>query len=662
MTTLYEYLYARKGAAYRSDQIKEYSWLKKKPEVDLSIGRLAGNSRIHGDASQEVQGRVIDLMVEVGVRYKLSYRDIAHMLLLAKVESGFNPDAAAGTTSAAGLGQFTKATVDEAAKDHISKRRLKFTLDLRGEHVFDAQRGAYGVLLSYMICKERAISKFGNDYEASLYLFHHEGWYFRASREELQSANVKAVYQVIKAKILPHLAPVEHLLKGKTDVQFELTTREGSAYSDQPFVAVRPQRDKGSTVAPRAAQRTNPGLLDVVLGRTDASGKTPTFSLKALEEVVFVILNRDYKALVDVRSVNGPTYQVKRGETIGDIARRNGSSVDDVARINGISDPDRVRAGQVIKLPGAQATYTVKRGDTLDRIAAKNGITLKDLARLNNISDPDRISVGQELVLFNGARLPRRPDRALVATILSETLNMGSFGALDAIIEHSRSHIVLPKGNEAHRGEGAANVISIKGGSSTDQVIQRAKEKHVPHRTSEAREPKEVQRPGSTLGKPLREKMLFPMSSFPRQSYKEGMRAFGFRRGGGKRKHAGCDIYAPIGTIVRAMDDGKVVQVAPFYLGTDEVVVDHGGFLIRYGEVMPGAHFVKVGDEVRRGQALSKVGKLEGLSQSMLHIEAYTSSLDAVKHPLTIKGAAPYMRRSDLVDITPTLDSAVLKD
>lgn len=662
MTTLYEYLHSPKGAAYRSGQIKEYSWLKLKPQVDSSIGRLAGNSRVHGDASREVQSRVIDLLVEVGVRYKLSYRDIAHMLLLAKVESGFNPDAAAGTTSAAGLGQYTKATADEAAKDHISKRRLKFTLDLRGEHVFDAQKGAYGVLLSYMICKERAISKFGNDYEASLYLFHHEGWYFRARKEELESAKLKAVYQVMNTKILPHLTPVEELLKSKTDVQFELTTREGSAYSDQPFFAIRPQPDKGASPAPRAAQGTKPDRLDVVLGRTDGSGRTPAFSLKALEEVVFVILNRDYKGLTEVRSANGPTYQVKKGETIGDIARRNETSVNEIARINGITNPDRVRAGQVIKLPGGQATYTAKRGDTLRKIAAENGTTVEDLARINNLSDPDRISVGQELVLFNGVRLPRRPDRGLIATLLSETLNLGSFGALDAIIEHSRSHIALPKGNEAHRGVGAANVISIKGGSSAAQVIQRSKERGVPHRTNESRESKEVQRPASALGKPLREKMLFPLPLMPRQSYKEGMRAFGFRRGGGKRKHAGCDLYAPIGTMVRAMDDGKVVQADPFYLGTDEIVVDHGGFLIRYGEVMPGAHFVKVGDLVKRGQALSKVGKLEGLSQSMLHIEAYSTSLDPVKHPLTIKGAGPYMRRSDLVDITPTLDSAIMKD
>jgi murein DD-endopeptidase MepM/ murein hydrolase activator NlpD len=79
--------------------------------------------------------------------------------------------------------------------------------------------------------------------------------------------------------------------------------------------------------------------------------------------------------------------------------------------------------------------------------------------------------------------------------------------------------------------------------------------------------------------------MPFPLSFIPSQSYKEGMRRFGARRDGGKRKHAGCDLYAPVGTPVRAVAKGIVIQFNYFYLGTYYLTIDHDDFIVRYGEI-----------------------------------------------------------------------------
>ena len=78
--------------------------------IDTRPGRLAGNSRIWGDASQEVQRKVIDALVEAAKKDSFNVRRIALLLAMVKIESGFNPDAAAGTTSASGLGQFITGT------------------------------------------------------------------------------------------------------------------------------------------------------------------------------------------------------------------------------------------------------------------------------------------------------------------------------------------------------------------------------------------------------------------------------------------------------------------------------------------------------------------------------------------------------------------------
>jgi putative chitinase len=67
-------------------------------------------SRIYGDASTDVQTEAIQAIIREGRNAGMSNEDIALTLAIAKHESGFNPDAAAGTTSAHGLGQFVNKT------------------------------------------------------------------------------------------------------------------------------------------------------------------------------------------------------------------------------------------------------------------------------------------------------------------------------------------------------------------------------------------------------------------------------------------------------------------------------------------------------------------------------------------------------------------------
>jgi len=69
-----------------------------------------GNSRKAGDISKEQQEEIMKMIISTGRKEGMSNREIALTLATVRFESGFNPDAAAKTSSASGLGQFINET------------------------------------------------------------------------------------------------------------------------------------------------------------------------------------------------------------------------------------------------------------------------------------------------------------------------------------------------------------------------------------------------------------------------------------------------------------------------------------------------------------------------------------------------------------------------
>ena len=95
------------------------------------------------------------------------------------------------------------------------------------------------------------------------------------------------------------------------------------------------------------------------------------------------------------------TYVIQPGDTLSGIAQKYGTTVDALAKLNGISDPDKIYAGRTIRVPengsSAPVYYTIRPGDTLSGIAQKYSTTVSALARLNGISDPDKIYAGDRI-------------------------------------------------------------------------------------------------------------------------------------------------------------------------------------------------------------------------------------------------------------------------
>ncbi|MEZ0344668.1 MAG: LysM peptidoglycan-binding domain-containing protein, partial [Caldimicrobium sp.] len=98
-------------------------------------------------------------------------------------------------------------------------------------------------------------------------------------------------------------------------------------------------------------------------------------------------------------------HQVKRGETLSDIARRYGVSLKDLREWNNLRG-DKILIGQrlIIKREevsqerqekiGEDLYHVVKRGENLSLIAKKYGVSVEDIKKLNKLRG-NKIFVGQ---------------------------------------------------------------------------------------------------------------------------------------------------------------------------------------------------------------------------------------------------------------------------
>ncbi len=93
-------------------------------------------------------------------------------------------------------------------------------------------------------------------------------------------------------------------------------------------------------------------------------------------------------------------YTVQRGDTLASIAQRFNTTLQNLVNLNGIQNPNRVLVGQVLRVPAAPplvSHYTVQYGDTLFRIALHFGVSVQSLQVNNGIINPNRIYAGQVL-------------------------------------------------------------------------------------------------------------------------------------------------------------------------------------------------------------------------------------------------------------------------
>ena len=139
-------------------------------------------------------------------------------------------------------------------------------------------------------------------------------------------------------------------------------------------------------------------------------------------------------------------HVVQKNETLGGIAKRYGLSVSTLQAYNGISNPNLLYVGKKLKVPTGQVkevTYVVRKGESLGLIAKRFGVSSGDLALINRISRPDLIRVGQKLTIpLTGSRRstpPKLLDSSTLSKLNSIRPTSGKWKRI--IVHHSATPI-----------------------------------------------------------------------------------------------------------------------------------------------------------------------------------------------------------------------------
>lgn len=104
---------------------------------------------------------------------------------------------------------------------------------------------------------------------------------------------------------------------------------------------------------------------------------------------------------------NGFLYQIRPGDTLWAIAQRYGTTVSAIQAANPGLDPSSLRVAQLICIPRAAgpgggcpagtSPYVIRSGDTFYAIAQRNGITVAQLTAANPGVNPNALRIGQTI-------------------------------------------------------------------------------------------------------------------------------------------------------------------------------------------------------------------------------------------------------------------------
>ncbi|MDP6565402.1 MAG: M23 family metallopeptidase [Alphaproteobacteria bacterium] len=280
--------------------------------------------------------------------------------------------------------------------------------------------------------------------------------------------------------------------------------------------------------------------------------------------VVYGSKSERTKPTAPAAAIAAGDYRVDADETLYGIARRSGVAMRDLISANGLQPPYRLRRGQSLRIP-ALRYHRVQSGETLYSISRRYRVSMFDLARANDLTPPHTIRPGQSLKLPASERASQ--PRAVTA----------------ASPPPATAQAPLP-GQKPPPGTTAARTRPPKPAAR------------------QAKRP-----PPRTAGR-----FAWPVQG-------RVISRFGAKPGG--LHNDGINIAVQSGVAVRAADNGVVVYAGNELRGFGNLLLlrHRGGWVTAYGHNQ--ALSVRVGDVVKRGEAIARAGSSGNIEKPQLHFE-----------------------------------------
>ncbi len=344
--------------------------------------------------------------------------------------------------------------------------------------------------------------------------------------------------------------------------------------------------------------------------------------------------------------VGSVAYEVRPGDTLSGIAASHGVGMADLLSVNDIANPDLIIIGQSIVIPGengsADRVHAVASGDTLARIAARYGASASAIARANDLGDPNIIRVGQRLQIPGGGGNGATTTFHVVEageTLSSIAARHGvtvaqiaeANGIADASVIHVGTRLTLmgstfvadtangtaAANHTVSTGETLGSIASQYGVTVTD--LARANDIADPNRI---RSGQTLTIPGGGWVCPVAGASYVNDWGFPRKD---------------ERFHEGNDLFAPRGTEVLAPVGGEIDLITgtigglQFYLHGDDGVTYIGTHLEAFGR----------SGRVEAGQVIGYVGDTGNArgGPPHLHFEMHPGGGEAVNPYPTLRAA-----------------------
>lgn len=126
-------------------------------------------------------------------------------------------------------------------------------------------------------------------------------------------------------------------------------------------------------------------------------------------------------------------YEVKKGDTITDVAKLFNVSVNTIMWANNLPSRTLKPGDTLIILPITGIKHTVKKGDTIKTLASKYKADVNDIAKYNGITLEGDLALGETVIIPDGEIVvaqPAKPKTTTKLKVISSYANVAPSGLL----------------------------------------------------------------------------------------------------------------------------------------------------------------------------------------------------------------------------------------